>query len=109
MPDPIRPGSVSFDISFKKARASEPIDEDAPLRIVILGGFSGRTGGEANAHRTVRVDCDNFDAACGKFGASVHLPPCAEGTLEIDIPLGKLDDFHPDQLIKNVAPLTNLA
>ena len=108
MPEPIRPGSVSFDISFKKARSSEPVDEDAPLRIVILGGFSARTG-DAGACRAVRVDCDNFDAACARFGASLRLPPCAEGTLEIDLSIKKLDDFHPDELLKNVAPLAHLA
>jgi type VI secretion system protein ImpC len=107
MPDPIRPGSVSFDISFKKARASEPIGEDTLLRIVILGGFGART--EATACRPVRVSCDNFDAACAQFGASLRLPPCAEGTPEIDLPFRKVDDFHPDQLLKNVAPLANLA
>jgi len=107
MPDPTRPGSVSFDISFKKARASEPIDEDAPLRLVILGAFSARTA--PTAGRSVRVDCDNFDAACAQFGASLRLPPCAEGALEIDLPFKKLDDFHPDQLLKNVAPLASLA
>jgi len=107
MPDPIRPGSVSFDISFKKARASEPIDEDAPLRMVILGDFSARTG--ATPGRPLRVDCDNFDATCAQFGASLRLPPCAEGTLEIDVSVRKLDDFHPDQLLKSVAPLANLA
>lgn len=107
MPDPTRPGSVSFDISFKKARAAEPFDEDAPLRIVILGSFSART--DANPCRAVRVDCDNFDAACAQFGASLLLPPLAEGALEIDIPCRTLDDFHPDQLLRNVAPLTNLA
>lgn len=109
MPDPIRPGSVSFDISFDRARASEPIDDDAPLRIVILGSFSARTGDEAGPCRAARVDCDNFDAACARFGASLRLPPCAEGTLEIDLPLRTLDDFHPDQLLKNVVPLANLA
>jgi type VI secretion system protein ImpC len=107
MPDPIRPGSVSFDISFKKARASEPIDEDAPLRLVILGDFSARIG--ANTCRPLRVDCDNFDATYAQFGASLRLPPCAEGTLEIDLPMRKLDDFHPDQLLKSVPALAHLA
>jgi type VI secretion system protein ImpC len=108
MPDPIRPGTVSFDMTFKKAPSSEPIDEDAPLRIVILGNFSARAG-EANACRPVRVDCDNFDSACGQFGASLRLPPCAEGTLEIDLSFKKLDDFHPDQILKSVLALANLA
>ena len=73
MPDPIRPGHVSFDISFKKTAPPTPADEDAPLRIAILGHFSGRA--DAAGSRPLLVDCDNFDSVCAQFAASLHLPP----------------------------------
>ena len=77
MPDPIRPGHISFDISFKKTAPPTPVDEDAPLRIAILGHFSGRA--DAAGSRPLRVDCDNFDSVCAQFAASLHLPACAAG------------------------------
>jgi type VI secretion system ImpB/VipA family protein len=107
MPDPIRPGHVSFDISFKKTAPPTPVDEDAPLRMAILGHFSGRA--DAAGSRPLRVDCDNFDSVCAQFAASLHLPACAGGTAEIDLAFKHLDDFHPDQLLKSVPALATLS
>ena len=107
MPDPIRPGHVSFDISFKKTAPPTPADEDAPLRIAILGHFSGRA--DAAGSRPLLVDCDNFDSVCAQFAASLHLPACAAGTAEIDLAFKHLDDFHPDQLLNSVPALVTLA
>ncbi len=99
MPDPIRPGNISFDISFKKTAAPEPVDEDAPLRIVVLGNFGGDNGAMG---RAPFVDVDNFDTVCAGFRAALRT---AEGaTLEFH----KLDDFHPDRLLKAIPSLAQL-
>ena len=107
MPDSLRPGQVSFDISFKKTAPATPVDEDAPLRIAILGHFSGRA--DAAGSRPLRVDCDNFDSVCAQFAASLHLPACAQETAEIDLAFKHLDDFHPDQLLTSVPALATLS
>ncbi len=99
MPDPIRPGNISFDISFKKTAAHEPVDEDAPLRIVVLGNFGGDNGAMG---RAPFVDVDNFDAVCAGFGATLQT---ADGTT---LDFHKLDDFHPDRLLKGIPPLAQL-
>jgi len=107
MPDPIHPGNITFDISFRKSPSPSAVDAAAPLRIAILGSFSGRA--DADAGRALRVDCDNFGSVCTQFGASLHLPPCSEGTADIDIAFGHLDDFHPDHLLQTVPALKGLA
>jgi len=103
MPDPIKPGNISFEMSFKKAPAGEPVDEDAPLRVVVLGGFSGNTSGDAG--RAPFVDVDNFDAVCAGFQAVVRVPDGAE---EIELRFQHLDDFHPDRLVKKISSLAKL-
>jgi type VI secretion system protein ImpC len=103
MPDPIRPGNISFDISFKKTAAREPVDEDTPLRIAILGGFGGNA--DAAAGRALYVDCDNFDSVCAQFGASLQLTAGAEA---ITLAFAHLDDFHPDRLLKRIPSLAKL-
>ena len=107
MSDPIDPAKTSFDLSFKHASASGPVDQDAPLRIAILGNFSG--SGHAAASRPLLVDCDNFDSVCAQFAAALRLPSCVEEAAEIGIPIRRIDDFHPDELIKNVPALATLA
>jgi type VI secretion system protein ImpC len=108
MPDPIRPGNISFDISFKKVGRPAPVDENAPLRIAVLGDFSGRPAGEGDGCHAIMVDCDNFESLCAHFGAGLQLPPCASGTPEIGIHFASLDDFHPDYLLKTVPALVAL-
>ena len=106
---PTRPSNISFDLSFKKAKSSEPIDDEAPLRIAILGSFSGRSGRDDSSLRAIRVDCDTFDTVCAQFGGSLHLPGGIAGKMETDVPFKSLDDLHPDQLLKNVPTLARLA
>ena len=101
MPDPIKPGNISFDMSFKKTASREPVDEDAPLRITVLGGFSG----SAAAGRAAYVDVDNFDAVCAGFHATLRI---TDGAGEIELRFQHLDDFHPDRLLQKVPTLTNL-
>ncbi|MEO6741789.1 MAG: type VI secretion system contractile sheath large subunit, partial [Chthoniobacteraceae bacterium] len=101
MPDPIKPGNISFDISFKKAASHEPVDEDAPLRITVLGGFSG----SAASSRAAYVDVDNFDAVCAGFQAALRV---ADGGGEIELRFQHLDDFHPDRLLQKVPSLAKL-
>ena len=104
MPDPIKPGNISFDISFKKAASREPVDEDTPLRIAVLGGFSG-TVGDAAAGRAARVDVDNFDTVCSGFHAALRV---ADGAGEIELRFQHLDDFHPDRLLQKIPSLAHL-
>ena len=101
MPDPIKPGNISFDISFKKTASPEPVDEDAPLRITVLGGFSGCSAGGRAAY----VDVDNFDAVCAGFHAALRI---VDGTGEIELRFQHLDDFHPDRLLQKVPSLAKL-
>jgi type VI secretion system protein ImpC len=103
MPDPIRPGNISFDISFKKTATPTPVDEDAPLRIAVLGNFGGNA--DDLPSRAIYVDCDNFDKVCPQFGAGLKLP---DGTGEITLRFHTLDDFHPDRLLGKVPSLAKL-
>ena len=103
MPDPIKPGNISFDISFKKAPSREPVDEDTPLRIAVLGGFSGNV--DAHAPRPAYVDVDNFDTVCAGFHAALRV---ADGGGEIELRFQHLDDFHPDRLLQKIPALAKL-
>jgi hypothetical protein len=83
MPDPIRPGHVSFDISFsRRSRSPTPADEDAPLRIAILGHFSGRA--DAAGSRPSLVDAITSRLVCAQFASRPTSPPAPCGTAEID-------------------------
>ena len=98
---------MSFDFSFRSAsgqRRSEP-----PFRIAILGDFAGRTHGTENGLSSPRlIDCDNFDDVFAQIGVALDSPPSRECAWAINLEFRKLEDFHPDQLLNRLEPLSKL-
>ena len=99
-------GSIDFEFRFRPAagrpRASA---QGEPLRILVLGDFSGRHSmGEAPSDLAERhaalIDLDNFEAVMA------HLAPRLDLTIEeadggtIRWQGENLDDFHPDRLYR---------
>jgi type VI secretion system ImpB/VipA family protein len=85
------------------------------LRLAVLGDFSGRaaagkleTGDQLAARKPIVVDVDNFDAVLKRMNIKLTLP-LGEAGGGVEIPLGSLDDFHPDQLYDNVELFTELS
>jgi type VI secretion system protein ImpC len=98
---------MSFDFSFQPVsgkRRSEP-----PFRIAILGDFAGRTHGPGNSLSSPRlVDCDNFDEVLAQVGVKLDSPPSKEWAWALNLEIRKLEDFHPDQLLNRLEPLSKL-
>jgi type VI secretion system protein ImpC len=98
---------MKFDFSF--AAASGRQRSVTPLRIAILGDFSGQTNSAENGSGgPFRIDCDNFDEVFARIGVMLNLPPSAELTWEAKLRLRKLEDFHPEQLLPQLPPLAHL-
>ncbi|MGR3780001.1 MAG: type VI secretion system contractile sheath small subunit [Albimonas sp.] len=85
------------------------------FRIALLGDFSGRaarglheTGPALAARKPIRLDIDDLDRVIARFAATLVLPLGADGA-GVEVPLGGLDDLHPDALHDNVALFEALA
>ena len=86
------PERVKFDVGF--GAAGRPRDEDEPMRLLVLGDFSGRPAAERTplATRAVhRVDLDNLDDVVRRLQPRLSLPIG-------DVSFEQVDDFHPDRL-----------
>ena len=74
------------------------------MRILVMGNFSGAAPASAplGQRKFQRIDIDNFEDVLEKLApaANVRLAEHLEGTIEIKI--RELDDFHPDQLYRDV-------
>jgi len=112
-------GRMDFEFGFKNASASPRGRTDEPMRILLLGDFSGRAAGNqlqpeiALAKRpVVAVDIDNFDDVMARFSPQVRLPIDAPGSDtpgsggapvgEFALQFKDLDDFHPDDLYQKL-------
>jgi type VI secretion system protein ImpC len=107
MPDSRSGGGSELDFSFGSGSGRER--SATPLRLAILGNFSGQTNAESNSAGPFRIDCDNFDEVFARIGVALNLPPTAERTWEAKLRLRRLEDFHPEQLLTQLPPLANLA
>ena len=84
-----------MDFNFSLSRSTGPrIRNRGPLRLLVMGDFSGRPAAQRGAlagRPTHRVDIDNLDEVLRRVAPQVALP-----LGEVDFT--SLDDFHPDRL-----------
>jgi hypothetical protein len=96
---------VSFGRLDRKPRAVTP---GTKFRLALLGDFSGRanagtleTGAALAKRKPIKVDVDSLDTVIERMGITLNLPLAEDGGT-IEVKLGNIDDFHPDQLVENV-------
>jgi type VI secretion system protein ImpC len=94
------PGRLEFDFDFGRpgrARDDRPgrtRDDSEPMRLIVLGDFSGKPAAERPplaSRPTQQVDLDNVDIVMRRLRPRVTL-----SSGEIDFQ--QIDDFHPDRL-----------
>jgi type VI secretion system protein ImpC len=85
------------------------------FRIAVMGDFSGRanggtleTGADLAKRKPIRIDVDNLDAVLGRMNLRLHLPIAADGS-NVEVKIGSMDDFHPDQLYNKLEIFSELA
>ncbi|HEX2828886.1 MAG TPA: type VI secretion system contractile sheath large subunit [Burkholderiales bacterium] len=98
---------TSFEFNLGKAAPdARRLDEESPLRILVIGDLSGGAGGGAGgglaARRPLEVDIDSFDQVLRRIAPRYTTPRGEE------IAFGELDDFHPDALVKRVRAFERL-
>jgi type VI secretion system protein ImpC len=100
---------MQYDVSF--GTLGKPVRPAAPgqtFRLAVLGDFSGRanagklaTGAALGAARPVKIDVDNLDGVIAKLRLTLALDLTGDGQT-VAVPIGSMDDFHPDQLAENL-------
>ncbi len=70
---------------------------DTPLRIALIGDFSGRSNrGAGEIPQPIQIDPENFEDVMQRLGVALDFPGVAS------LHFRDLDDFHPDQLYANL-------
>ncbi|MBA5687494.1 type VI secretion system contractile sheath domain-containing protein [Rugamonas apoptosis] len=102
-------GSLIFEFQLAlPGHDAEPAAPGQPMRMLVLGDFSGRVPDSPLARRPIhRIDLDNFDQVMARCAPALALTlDGAPATLRFQC----LDDFHPDQLYQQAdvfQPLRN--
>jgi type VI secretion system protein ImpC len=104
------PGRIEFEFRSSKPQVREGSrsGQDHPMRILVMGDFSGRANrGVENAadlagRPAVAVDVDNFDRVMHSFAPCLHLPFATPGRPGMTLEFKEIGDFHPDQLYRRL-------
>ena len=107
---------MSYQVNFGHlavAAARPVVNRRGPFRIAVLGDFSARantghleTGAALAARKPLKVDCDNLEAILKRLNIKLKLPL---GTGAVELSIGSMDDFHPDQLYGALGIFSELA
>jgi type VI secretion system protein ImpC len=106
------PYEVNFGEFPGRKRTTAPAGKK--FRIALLGDFSGRanagtleTGAALASRKPIRVDVDNLDDVIERMKLELTLHLDEDGATAT-VPIGSMDDFHPDQLAENVEVFASL-
>jgi type VI secretion system protein ImpC len=90
-------GRTSFEFELGTAPKRRRPDDEEPMRILVMGDFSGRTQlgeGDLARREPAGIDVDNFDRVMARIAPRLAL---GRDALEF----AALDDFHPDALYRS--------
>ncbi len=108
---------MNYSVSFGKLSAAPPTrrSNSDTFGLVVLGDFSGRanrgeleSGSALATRKPRRVDVDNLDDVLASMNLKLCLP-VGDGGAAVEVSIGSLDDFHPDELYENVEVFAELA
>src|SRR5262249_41576581 len=102
------PGRIGFDFQFSQPRSSSAWSEESPMRILVMGDFSGRgsrgvrSAADLASRPVVSVDIDKFEQVLSRLGPALRLSLRDWPGGEVAIDFRSLDDFHPDRLYREL-------
>jgi type VI secretion system protein ImpC len=88
------PGRLEFDVTL--GRTSQPRGEENPLRLLLVGDFSGAPRHERPplaTRPTHHVDVDSIDTVMARLAPRVSI---GDRTIRFH----RMDDFHPERLVQ---------
>ncbi len=99
------PGRIDFNMTFSDHRTGHGKKRGEPMRILLLGNFSGSDRQRLPAlsgRRIYPIDVDNFDELMTRLSPQLRYQTADQTGSQIDLKFRTLDDFHPDALFKRL-------
>ena len=105
------PGRMEFEFQFDQPERESNFrrSQDDPMRILLLGDFSGSGLRKAEEKKTdlanrsiLSIDIDNFDDVLSRLAPRAELPLGDQAGSGMLLEFGQLEDFHPDQLYQGL-------
>jgi type VI secretion system protein ImpC len=103
------PNNNDFDAEFTFENTAASIPDAPPFRVLLLGDWSGDLRRKDFDERLpVEIDRDNFDDVLKKLKVELDLDLQGDGKSALQLQFTAIDDFHPDNLFRNVSLFSGL-
>ena len=106
------PSDNNFETRVTLESKANSVDEDEPFHVLMLGDWSGQQfrnpSSGALFFRAVEIDRDNFDALINSFDISLDLDLSNDNKGLIHLQIRKFDDFHPDNIFRQLPCFSHL-
>jgi type VI secretion system protein ImpC len=103
------PSDSSLEARFTFETEANPVDENTPFRILLLGDWSGQAEAvELQNRRPIEIDRDNFDEVLNRLKPQLVLDDSQTGENVLSLSFSELDDFHPDRIFERLSIFTEL-
>ncbi len=101
------PSDNNFETEVTLERTANPIADEEPFKILLLGDWSGRNFINSSSSnwfelRPIEIDRDNFEDVLGKFQIKLDLDLKNDTDSSITIDIKEFDDFHPDNIFQQL-------
>jgi type VI secretion system protein ImpC len=97
-----------MELDFMLGSRSNAVERepDAPLRVLVMGNFSGSGSAlEFALRKPLRIDIDNFEKILGKLNPAIRI---RLGDADSVLTITSMDDFHPDNILRRVAGFADI-
>ena len=97
-------------LKYKRNITGEPEDIELPLRMLVLGDFSGK-GNKSESfvdRKTINLNGKNTNDVLDQLDISISVPEDEEGIRKVNLPLKNVDDFLPGHIVKNIPEMDKL-
>ena len=103
------PSDSHLESKFTFETNANPLPEDPPFHILMLGDWSGNLNrGSLDKRKLIAVDRDNFDAVIQKLKVSLALDLYNDGKNVLQFHFEELEDFHPDNIFRRISLFSDL-
>lgn len=96
-------GRLNFALNLSRHGSAHKRNPQAPLRLLLLGDFSGRRqrtdAAPSTAWRPVPVDQETLETVLARLAPAVQTAEATFPGEKIQVSFSSLNDFHPDSLL----------
>ena len=103
------PTNTDFETQFTFETEANPIADNSPFQILLLGDWSG--GGakpDLLLRRPIEIDRDNFEDVMNRLKVNVELDLVGDKTSLITLNFNEIEDFHPDKIFNSISHFNDL-